>query len=120
MTIEINERGYNGFALDNDIKPKSQEKYLKQLRERGYDDTESWNLDHTIMQFILPRLKTFRQNTLSFPGEMTHGKWMKILDRMILGVEYYIDEELEKDEKYYRTVNIGLGFLVKYFSHLWD
>ena len=40
-----------------------------QRRIRGFDDSELWSLDDTILQFILPRLKRYRaKERVGWPG----------------------------------------------------
>jgi hypothetical protein len=34
-------------------------KFKNQLKKKGFDNTELWNLDATLTQFILPRLKAY-------------------------------------------------------------
>lgn len=34
-------------------------KYKKQRLERGFDDSETWNLDNTFVDFIIPRLERY-------------------------------------------------------------
>lgn len=38
-----------------------------QRRTRGWDDSDTWNLDSTIAEFVLPRLRRFR--------ELNNGIW---------------------------------------------
>lgn len=85
---------------------------LKQQRvERGFDDTECWNLDYTIAAFILPRLKVFKQDTNGYPGVEpmdTPEKWDAALDEMIWAFDYIVNEDKyidELEEKYHITWN---------------
>lgn len=53
---DINPKTYYGCALEiND--PKRLEEFQEQRKERGFDDSETWSLDITIVKFMLPRLK---------------------------------------------------------------
>jgi len=47
-------------VTDND--DDREEEYRRQRIERGFDDSEIWNLDLTIAKFILPRIKHYRNN----------------------------------------------------------
>ena len=51
------------FSLDLKEDDERKEIFKKQRLERGFDETELWNLDTTILKFILPRLKAFKENT---------------------------------------------------------
>lgn len=118
-------------------------KFKQQRLERGFDNTEVWNLDHTMAQFIAPRLKVFRQDTHGCPGnfceegesfEESMAKWYTILDEIIWAVETYTkyedsdfkyngksyydmsrEEMIEFDDK----INHGLELLAKYWRCLW-
>lgn len=87
-------------------------KHLVQRWTRGFDDTELWSLDHTVMMFVLPRLKAFKTLGNSYPPEFEGmEEWHTKIDEMIVEVEDYID--WDKDKK-------DLVEFKKYFSHLWD
>lgn len=76
------------------------EGWKKQRLERGFDDTELWNLDHTIIQFILPRLKAFKEEVHGFPGTFeTMEEWYHALDEMIWAMEWYASEDIHDDYK---------------------
>ena len=49
----------NNFSLvDKTFSKTLREKYKIQRKERGFDSTELWNLDTTLLRFLLPRLIT--------------------------------------------------------------
>ena len=91
-------------------------RFFFQRRIRGFDDSELWSLDQTILEFILPRLKRFRAlRKVGWPGpcaiydlsyeeyekltgpaqlaldEKSHHEWNKMLDRMIRGIELQVE-----------------------------
>lgn len=45
-----------------------------QRRTRGFDDSELWSLDCTIMKFALPRLKVLREMSRSCPIDFLYGE----------------------------------------------
>ena len=78
----------------------------------GYSKRELWSLDHTITDFVLPRLKAFRHgesNSITEGGpagcplvdgydadkmgdeesDAMYQEWLDILDKMILAFEYH-------------------------------
>ena len=61
--------GVNTFSNVRCLKFKDprRELYRKQRKERGFDNSELWALDETIIRFTLPRLKVFRDYTKSYP-----------------------------------------------------
>lgn len=99
---------------DTNVNPERVEEYKKQRIERGFDDTECWNLDTTILQFVLPRLKRFRECTIGYPPEFkTLEEWQECLDKMIVAIEHIIDNT--NDEKDYENFEL----FKKYFFNLW-
>jgi len=46
-------------------------KFKEQREERGFDDTEVYNLDSTIARFILPRLKRYKELNNIVPTDLT-------------------------------------------------
>ncbi len=104
--------------------------YKEQRLTRGFDNSELWNLDTTIVKFILPRLKVFRSFECGHPGHIdTMEEWNEILDKMIKGFEYYLDENLGEDKNLTfkennanreKIISEGLDLFRKYFSNLWN
>ena len=94
-----------------------QKKWKKQRKRRGFDDTELWSLDCTIVAFILPRLKVFRKKIGSYPCELTFPAWKEILDKMITAFELYKISFPNNDEA--AKIQEGLDLFRKYFHHLW-
>lgn len=101
--------------------------------ERGFDNSECWNLDTTIIKFILPRLKIFTEQTNGYPPEITFEEWKIILNKIIKAFEYYLDEDdsitIEFQRKGFNTfkasqemqkvIEEGFQLFIKYFSSLW-
>lgn len=107
---------------------KSKLKLLWQRLTRGFDNTELWNLDDTIAQFVLPRLKAFRNYTNGVPIEYNSlEEWQEAIDKMIFFFESVIDndwfwkadrtkEEMLEHEK---KMHEGLELFCKNYSNLW-
>lgn len=95
------------------------EGYNKQIEEYGFADYELWNLDATILEFIIPRLVRFKEITYSYPSNFQNIEdWHKALDEIIDGLKcglnlYMSDCERKKFRK------AGL-LMFKYFNDLWD
>ena len=99
---------------DSESNPEKAKIYKEQRLERGWDDTELWNLDSTIIKFILPRLRRFKEVTAGYPPELeTMENWLDVIQKMIDSFEKYLDSEpiLPEDE--------GFELLHKYFFNLW-
>lgn len=111
---------------------KSDKRYarcLKQLKTRGFSDTETWALDSVIAKFILPRLIRFKEITNAYPGgEMTEEKWDAALDDMIFAFQWVIlvndnevdyfklskKEESDNQKRHER----GMKLFAEYFMNL--
>lgn len=62
-------------------------KWWWQRRTRGFDDRDLWSFDVTIAEFILPRMKRFRNHHMGHPSRYTDKQWNKIMDQIIEGFE---------------------------------
>lgn len=98
-----------GLAYDTEY--SSYEEWKKQRLERGFDNTELWNLYITILKFILPRLKAFKECTGGYPPNFTPETWEECLQKMIDSIESI----LYGDEPNYE----GFELFNKYFFNLW-
>lgn len=107
--------------LDDSYSKERLEEFKQQRIERGFDDTETWNLEYVIAQFILPRLKRFKELTNGYPvGMKTMENWYAELDKMIEAFQLYAADAsscLDKDVE--QKVQAGLDSFAKYFFHLW-
>jgi hypothetical protein len=103
------------------------EKYVHQLMNDGFSDTETWGLDSVISQFILPRLKRFREINNGYPMGLTIEKWTVILDQMIFAFDWSLHHEdekyenLTKEEQHANWIRyeVGMEQFAKYFRDLW-
>ena len=102
--------------VDNSFSEEKKDLYAKQRAERGFDDTELWNLNATIAQFILPRLKRFREINKSYPKAISEKEWNEILDKMIKFFEEYLDENNYLEDNLEKE---GIELFAKYFLDLW-
>lgn len=96
---------------------KYSKKIRKQLEERGFDDSECWNLYITISKFILPRLKRLKEIQHGHPVDLSENEWNKILDKMINSFKEILKDEINQD---YHKIKKGLKLFSKYFLNLWD
>lgn len=93
----------------------------KQRKERGFDDSELYNLDVTFAKFMLPRIKAFREMVYGHPSQISLEEWHLILDQIIDGLEFIANLNhflLPKDKK--DKLNKSLDLLGKYFTDLWE
>lgn len=95
------------------------EKYAKQREERGFDDTETWSLSTTIAKILIPRLKVFKETTVSYPMGLTPEKWNDIIQEMIDGFEEVLKQD-DWDNFDYKKIERGLKMFKKYYMDLWS
>lgn len=127
-------KGYNKKFLNSDegkkeVKKckKHKKKLKKHLKKYGFDPSETWNLDQTIANFVLPRLQHFRDNVHGHPSNMTEDEWMEVLDKMIFSFEAsvydYADldvEDIAKQKKKFKIIQEGFELFGMHFMNLWD
>jgi hypothetical protein len=105
------------FSLARKLKDDDErlETFKRQRIERGFDDTELWNLDTTLLKFLLPRLKEFKKQTKSYPSNVeSFEEWQNILQKMIDAIEYNIYGNYNIEE-----YNEKFKLLQEYIFDLW-
>ena len=105
-------------------------KLQKEIKENGFDSSETWSLDNTIISFTLPRLKHFREDLFGYPGFLESQKeWEDILDTIIWSFEEHQDdynkvpnrnESEDNYQAYWDRVNLGFANFGKYLTGLWS
>ena len=99
---------------EKDIKRLAE--FKKQRIERGFDDTECWELYNTIASFVLPRLKRFSESTHGYPATKdipTFKKWKEIINKMIYAFDHIVHEE-EYDTEYQQRNNVDFLKMYKF------
>ena len=104
------------------IKHWIRNKYQKLTR--GYSDDELWNLDATFVDWILPRLKAFKEHNIAYPIDLSSKeKWDEELDTMIKAFEYYkidpFDVDKKERKKQDKIINKGFQLFGKRIHNLW-
>ena len=83
---------------------------------KGFD---LYSLDHTLALIILPCLKAFHQDPVSYPSEFGHLKaWKRCLEKMIRAFEI-LSDDTEFIDRNSPAVKEGLELFAKYYLHLW-
>lgn len=91
---------------------------------RGWDDGDTFSLDHTAAIWMLPRLQRFRELTCAHPSYMTYEEWLETLDKMIYSLEVVSNPkkmwaggiDWREDGE---SVQEGLELLGKHWLDLW-
>lgn len=76
---------------------------------------EVYSLDYTLVEFMLPRLKLFKEKTCSYPASITMEEWQTILQDIIDGWELFI----KTDEWDTPQTRLADQLFFKYFHELW-
>jgi hypothetical protein len=98
-------------------------RYLRhwwQRRYRGWDDSELWDLDETIAQFIAPRLRRFSELCASHPSDLSFEEWKERLALMQKAFEWYADGRQYECLPDPTWLEEGLALFSKYYDQLWD
>lgn len=108
---------------------KRYKRCLKELKENGFSYDETWSLDSVVSEFVLPRLKLFKQVNNGFPGGLTESGWNEIIDKMIFAFEWnmadtnmtemYIKASEEEKKANWEKYSEGMDLFAKYFRDLW-
>ena len=95
-----------------------------QRRTRGWDDSETWNLDHSIAVLLLPRLIRFKELNNGHPGQFSSmEEWNAVLDDVIYCFEFYAGGgpyDLNGEEGWDKErAAKGLKAFVEFYNDLW-
>lgn len=94
--------------------------FSKQRIERGFDDSETWSLDNTISNFIIPRLRRFNEIKPNYPPDLSMSEWTDKINKMIEAFELNIKDTnsfISEDEQ--EKITEGLDLFRQYFFNLW-
>lgn len=86
---------------------------------RGWDDSDIWNLNHTAAEFLLPRLKLFKEKHHGYPMGLSEETWEAEIDKMILAFDLIIKDNYSYSSNN-EKIDEGLQSFAKYFRNLWD
>lgn len=102
-------------------KDKKEPLWKKQREKRGFDDRDTWSLDHTLGKWLAPRLKRYKEvNCIVGPTDKGRN-WDQILDEMIFAYDFLGSERRwdSFDKKEWKRVESGLKLFAKYCTSLW-
>lgn len=118
----MNKKSYYGHALTLPDDDKRKKRYRKQRKKRGFDDTETWSLDLTIVKFVLPRLKRFYEVADDVIEIDYHEGFREAIEEMIEGFEIMVGPDyccLHPDSEEYNKVENAWDKLSEYHALLW-
>ena len=102
-------------------------KIIKETIQRikyGCTDRETWNIDLELANFLLPRLKRYKQISMGYPSKYTEKAWNEILDTMIEGFELVkkhntVDNMFILGHKNKRKIEKAYELISIHFKNLW-
>lgn len=100
-------------------------KHFYQRRTRGWDDSETWNLDYEIAKFTLPRLRRFKEINIGYPSSLSEEVWEEYIDAMLHSLTLIVEDGNDStvlwdlDEREYEEFERGMRLFGEYFNHLW-
>ena len=132
FAFKIKNNGPYNINKSKHIEQEYKDKANAFEKKYGFRYEETWNLDHSIACYILPRLAYLRSHTHTYPSGLgvwnedkteiiTSGfsVWMDILDKMIAAFEIVALKE-EPDWNDQAIINEGLKLFAQYYRDLWD
>ena len=106
------------------------------------DEWDTWSLDHTLAQIIVPSLIKFRDTIHCYPesfvslanlhsmksddewseedNEESMDAWKDTIDSMIWSFKEILKDESLRSEETDKKIQYGLDLFGKYYTHLWD
>jgi hypothetical protein len=103
-------------------KVKRSIKFFFQRLVRGWDDSDTWNLDCTLAKLITPRLKKFKDLKKDWNlTDLSDSEWNDHLDKMIAAFEFLGSEERweSTDKNKWKEVQEGLDLFHEHYFNLW-
>lgn len=106
------------------------EKFIKQRIENGFDESETWNLERTVVMFVTPRLRMLVNRIIKnkeFPSEYKcYEDWEKDLTFVLNNFEEMIEVAKKGDftdiwdEDNADNYRKAMELFGKILPHLWD
>ena len=100
-----------------------EEEFSKQRIDHGFDESETWSLDHTIARFILPRIKEFWriEQKVTMMKSQEELEYKESMPKIIRAFELIVrdnDSRIwnEQEEKEYEE---GIDLFAKYLLWMW-
>jgi hypothetical protein len=90
-----------------------------QRRTRGWDDSDTWSLDHCFAKMIVPRLRRFRELNDGHPNNLTWEQWEEMLGKMIRSFEFIASDDYWDVTMPREYVQEGLDLFAEYYCSLW-
>ena len=115
---------------DNDGKPVPRTNHDEFVEKWGFSYNDIWDLDKTIVMFILPRMAYYREHCTGYPSDFAEvaedgftvlkeeeaaENWNHILDTICEGLHCYLETDFDESEEKHEKWNAAKKFLFDYF-----
>jgi hypothetical protein len=114
IKISLLEKFWNKLVMKYSRKIK----FTYQIWTRGWCDADTWSLDSTLAEIILPRIKILQELKSCYPCNLTEEEWNSILNKIIRAFEICQDDVWESKSEA-AEIEEGLQLFVKYYRNLW-
>ena len=92
-----------------------QKKWREQRKNRGFDDTEIWNLDGSFACLMLPRVKLYVERC----PFIKDSKWRKDMGAIIFALELMASGDCIFDTEQDAAIDNGLKKFAKHIRGMW-
>lgn len=101
--------------------PERLKHHMKQYKEQGWTDTDTWNIDVAFAKWITPRLERFSEINNGFPNGTTKKSWNAIIQKMIKGFKFMASDEYFscRDPKKFKDIEVSMELFHKHIRDLW-
>jgi hypothetical protein len=96
---------------------KRQKLWAKQRRERGFDDTEIWNVDATFARLMLPRVKEYI--TVSEREFIVSAKRKRDMAAIVTALELMCDCATWHESEAEKQIAIGMKVFARRIRGMW-
>ena len=96
-------------------------KFFWQRRTRGFDDSETWDLDDTFLKWFLPRFERFNELNNGYPEDRgSFENWKNEINQRIIQLKAILDGDNNwYTEGYEKEIDDFLNWFKDNIRHLW-
>lgn len=105
---------YDGLLTKDDKRCKE---YKKDYNKRGFDDSVTWSLDHSLICWLTPRLRRFLEISKDFTEA---DEFHTDVEKMLEGFELYLTPEFnEYSDEHQKKLKMSFTLLSENYRGLW-
>lgn len=121
----MNEYEYMIFAIKDFLKtfPRNIRFFFQRII-RGWDDSETWDLQYAFLKWFYPRIKRYKKVSIAFPADFTAKSWDQFQENLISRLEKAIKDydllgemSFDEEEAHFNEVTEIIKII---FDHLRD